>query len=372
MNRHVGNNGAVMSHRNNQNDLQRIRSRQSRDPLMKKLALLSAVFVSALPQVASSQEILGAMMKGVGQSAIDRAEKLIESAPDQLENFLSKSETGHIFASKTECLGHLQVAVNAGAITANILPFSRVSAFEDDRGPVGRFRILLNGEKVHVEMFCEGETLTTTSLDWHNDIAVPVASSPSTFDAAAGILLLMQMQEAFKQQEASKKQEVAKPETPGVFRSKPKKDGASQSSWERVKGTPYAKVRSTRGPKSQLYITCNVSHMTSPSVHFHLIFNDTLLKKGKKITLLTTTDKISVDTLISAVVAERKATNLNQVDAISLVSALAVNEVDQFLISVDTFSGPISVEFPMDGFAAAMEPVVEYCPVAASAMSVGQ
>ncbi|HDZ51574.1 hypothetical protein LCGC14_0111180 [marine sediment metagenome] len=69
---------------------------------------------------------------------------------------MQDTEAGRSYTSGAACLGELQVGINAGSILADMLPFSTVEAFEDGRGPVGRFRLMLNGEKSHFEISCDG------------------------------------------------------------------------------------------------------------------------------------------------------------------------------------------------------------------------
>jgi hypothetical protein len=92
------------------------------------------------------------------------------------------------------------VAVNAGSIIANILPFSSVDTFEDKRGPVAKFRVLLNGEKVHLEAFCDEEQMSAVPLSWGEGNPAPERVTQSSLDAVAGLLLLLQAQGAFEKE----------------------------------------------------------------------------------------------------------------------------------------------------------------------------
>lgn len=92
------------------------------------------------------------------------------------------------------------MAVNAGAVVANVLPFSSVQTFEDKRGPVAKFRVMLNGEKVHLEAFCDDEKMSAVPLPWGEGRSAPERVTQSSLDAVAGLLLLLQAQGAFEKE----------------------------------------------------------------------------------------------------------------------------------------------------------------------------
>lgn len=162
------------------------------------------VFFSAFtPDNVSGQDMLEAMIKGIGESAIERSEQVIQQGPDQLQEFLAKSKSGEPFGSAAECLGALQVAVGAAAISANLLPFSQVATKEDHRGPVGQFRILFNGTKVNVEMYCRQNVLTAIELPWEDVASKGEQVHRSTLDVVAGLLLLLKLQGAFDRENAN-------------------------------------------------------------------------------------------------------------------------------------------------------------------------
>ncbi len=166
------------------------------------------VFLAGLVAFAaptSAQDFGTALLLGLGQKAISEGQDLLDEAPSMMDNMLKSAEQGKTYASPQDCLGALQVAVNAGAVAANLLPFSSVQTFEDKRGPVGRFRVLVNGEKVHIEAFCREEQFSAAALPWGEGEETPVTVSQSSFDAAAGLLLLLQAQGAF----ADDKEDVA-------------------------------------------------------------------------------------------------------------------------------------------------------------------
>jgi hypothetical protein len=74
--------------------------------------------------------------------------------------------TQQAFTSEVECLAQLQSQIATGALLAIAMPFSSVSVLEGSNGPSARFRILLNGERLHVEAHCNNNALTTERLTW--------------------------------------------------------------------------------------------------------------------------------------------------------------------------------------------------------------
>lgn len=148
----------------------------------------------------AAQDFGSSLLLGIGNSAMENGKKMLESAPEKLEDFLKSSEQGQEFASNSACLGSLQVAINAGTVLANILSFSSVETFEDSRGPVGRFRMLINGEKLHVEAYCRESVMTASPLPWGSGNKVPRPVSQPTLDAAAGLFLLLHSQGAFNKE----------------------------------------------------------------------------------------------------------------------------------------------------------------------------
>lgn len=189
--------------------------------ILNSSASISILLAFATPL--SAQDFGTGMLFGLGKSALSEGKELLNEAPDRLEEFLQSAEQGQTFPSSKECLGALQVAVNAGAVVANVLPFSSVETFEDGRGPVAKFRVMLNGEKVHLEAFCDDEKMSAVPLSWGEGSPVPERVTQSSLDAVAGLLLLLQAQGAFEK-EAVKTAETqssgfADGNTPSVFRS---------------------------------------------------------------------------------------------------------------------------------------------------------
>lgn len=155
---------------------------------------MAIMALGLLPTAAMAQFSSGLVPRGLGESALERGEDMLEQAPDQLDEFLQNAKSGTVFETPEECLGTLQLAVNAAAVAANILPFSSVHTFEDERGPVALVRLMLNGDKVHFEAFCDGVTLSAIERPWGDGSPDPVPKSGSSLDAMLGMLLLGRMQ----------------------------------------------------------------------------------------------------------------------------------------------------------------------------------
>jgi len=157
------------------------------------LACATSLIVSA----AQAQNIYADIATGMAKQGLAEAEKLLEAAPGLLDETLKRGESGEEFETAQYCRGALQSAVNLGAAVSNIMPFSKVWTLEDGRGPVGRFRIMLNGEKIHADVYCEGSLLRSAQLPWGPGSSDPDAVHVTTFSAIAGATLNLKLQGAF-------------------------------------------------------------------------------------------------------------------------------------------------------------------------------
>lgn len=128
------------------------------------------------------------------------AERLLKNAPMLLDEMLERAKAGQEFDSAQYCWGALQSAVNLGAALSNIMPFSKVWTFEDDRGPVGRFRVMINGDKIHADVYCEDNVLRIDHLPWGIGSADPKEVRITAFSAIAGVALNLKLQGAFEGQ----------------------------------------------------------------------------------------------------------------------------------------------------------------------------
>ena len=182
-----------------------------------------------VPLGTMAQDLTGPLLfEGFGKSALERSEDIFESVPRQLDGFLKAGVAGTTYGTNEECLGMLQMIVNAAVLAANILPFSSVYTFEDERGPVARVRLMVNGEKSHGEAFCDGATLKVTEQPWGSGDTDPRPASGSSLDAALGMLLLGQMQGLFADDDtlaARTQVETAQPDVPEPTKTTVEKDG---------------------------------------------------------------------------------------------------------------------------------------------------
>ncbi|WP_176250998.1 hypothetical protein [Sulfitobacter sp. HGT1] len=178
---------------------------------MKILMPLAFAVVVSFP--VGAQDLGRSLLLGLGSSAMEKGGELIEGAPEKFDDFMKSTVEGREFSSNSACLGFLQVSINAGTVMANILSFSSVKIFEDSRGPVAQFRMLINGEKLHVEAFCSDSAMKAAILPWGSGSESPRKVSKSSLDAVAGLLLLLEAQGAFDR-EASSSEPIQSAETP--------------------------------------------------------------------------------------------------------------------------------------------------------------
>lgn len=162
--------------------------------------IISFALATTLALPTHAQDLGSALLSGVGNSAIRKGDTILKEAPNDFKDFMDSTDAGKDFVSEAACLGTLQAAINTGLILANILPFSSVETVEDDRGPAARFRIMMNGEKHHFDAYCEQSTLTSAKMPWGNGSDLPTRAPQSTFDAGAGLLLLLHAQGAFEKE----------------------------------------------------------------------------------------------------------------------------------------------------------------------------
>ena len=128
--------------------------------------------------------------------------KLIKESSSLVEDKLGQSQQLQAHASNKECLGGLQLLSMGAAVIANVMPFSSVHLKEGEVGPTGRYRLLLNGEKVHFTAFCDDASLRVEELDWEDmDIAGYTPFEQETFDAAIGAMILAYVQGIFDGEE---------------------------------------------------------------------------------------------------------------------------------------------------------------------------
>lgn len=158
-------------------------------------ATLTAFLGMGLPSAA--QDLGVGALALLGQGVVSQGVEILDDAQEKLNELLMSAERGEPFENEKACLTALQAAVNTGALLSNGFPFSSVHTFEDARGPVARFRLLIYGDKLHLDTYCDGSTLSGDVLPWGEGSSAPVLFSASSFDAAAGLFLALHAHGAF-------------------------------------------------------------------------------------------------------------------------------------------------------------------------------
>ena len=143
---------------------------------------------------AVAQNIYVDMATGIAQQGLAQANEVVALAPNQLRKSLDIAIEGHDFESEEFCLGNIQAVVNLGSVLSNMMPFSEVWTLEDERGPVGKLRVMLNGQRVHTEVFCDGATLKALELPWGVGDAVPHRFTNNSLSALLGVGLNFKLQ----------------------------------------------------------------------------------------------------------------------------------------------------------------------------------
>lgn len=151
----------------------------------------------ALSQEHSPFDILDFAGRG-----LDSGQKLIDDSPSLIQELFRTDPSGEPFSNRTECLGQLQSVTILAAGIANLMPFSQVWTFEGSHGPAARINLLLNGEKVSGEIYCEDRTIRILPWDELGINSAPVLFEPSTVDVVFGTLVLAQLQGTFDEEES--------------------------------------------------------------------------------------------------------------------------------------------------------------------------
>ena len=154
--------------------------------------LALTVFVAGSHAVA--QNVYVDMATGIAQQGLAQADELVALAPNQLRKSLDIAIEGHDFENEEFCLGNIQAVVNLASVLSNMMPFSEVWTLEDERGPVGKLRVMLNGQRVHTEVFCDGMTLKALELPWGVGDAVPQKFTKTSLSALLGVGLNFKLQ----------------------------------------------------------------------------------------------------------------------------------------------------------------------------------
>ena len=164
--------------------------------MFKKLTFIM-IILTTWGGAVSAQSIYADIASEMAKEGINQAEAKLNQLPDMLEEGLDIATSEREFESNEFCLGNVQALVNMGAITANIMPFTKVWTYEDNRGPVGKLRIMLNGKKIHIEVYCYGSILKSRELAWGNGSKVPQEISMTSLSALLGVGLNFELQGIF-------------------------------------------------------------------------------------------------------------------------------------------------------------------------------
>ena len=164
--------------------------------MFKKLTFIM-IMLTTWAGAVSAQSIYADIASEMAKEGINQAEAKLNQLPDMLEEGLDIATSEREFESNEFCLGNVQALVNMGAITANIMPFTKVWTYEDNRGPVGKLRIMLNGKKIHIEVYCAGSILKSRELPWGNGSKVPQEISMTSLSALLGVGLNFELQGIF-------------------------------------------------------------------------------------------------------------------------------------------------------------------------------
>ena len=164
--------------------------------MLKQLSIVS-MMLSALGATTSAQSIYADIASEMAREGINQAEAKLNQLPDMLRDGLDIATAEREFESNEFCLGNVQALVNMGAVASNIMPFTKVWTYEDDRGPVGKLRVMLNGEKIHIEVYCNKTVLKSKILPWGDGDKTLREVNMSSVSALLGVGLNFQLQGIF-------------------------------------------------------------------------------------------------------------------------------------------------------------------------------
>lgn len=170
--------------------------------MIKHCALVFSV-LGICGSPAQAQDLYQDLAIGAAKQGISQAEIILKQLPDILEGGLAIAQSGHEFESAKLCRGNVQAIVNVGAVLSNMMPFTKVWTYEDERGPVGKLRIMLNGQQIHTEVYCDDTTLWSSELPWGEGDSTPEEVDLTTLSAMLGAGLNLQLQGLFDKEELS-------------------------------------------------------------------------------------------------------------------------------------------------------------------------
>ncbi len=144
-----------------------------------------------------AQDLYRELAANLAKEGLAKADIVLDAVPSTLSKGLAIAKEGYEFDTNKYCLGNLQSIINLGAAVSNSMPFSQVWTFEDGRGPVGLLRIMLDGHKIHTEVFCDGKTLKAVELPWGGGSDTLQEFQSTSISSLLGIGLSLKMQGFF-------------------------------------------------------------------------------------------------------------------------------------------------------------------------------
>ena len=234
-----------------------------------------------------------------------------------------------------------------------MMPFSSVKTMEDDRGPVAKVRMMLSGEQLHLEIFCEGSTLKAIHLPWGEGERDPVEYHASTLDAALGALIIAQSQGAFADSLTSER-----PSDGGEQDNGQQPVDPALEPWTGSDRKLEAEVKAEGGNALEFECDSNFSGGYSLKA---TVRSGVLIRPDSSVLVRTVEDGSALDSEITSKVRERSVYLWEENESAMLLKALQLNEADTFFLVLNTFDGPVEQKFSMEGFAKAMEPLLAYC-----------
>lgn len=159
--------------------------------------LLGAAFTSlGISEAAAQSTGLGLPLE-LSSQALEVGLEAIDNVPNQLSEFLERASEGGKYRNEEECLSALQMTMNVATLASSLLPFSETWELEDERGLVGRVRMVINGDKIHLDAYCQGATLVGKPLPWGVGVGEPRQVVQTSLDAFLGGILLQELQGTF-------------------------------------------------------------------------------------------------------------------------------------------------------------------------------
>ena len=133
--------------------------------MFKKLTFIM-IILTTWGGAVSAQSIYADIASEMAKEGINQAEAKLNQLPDMLEEGLDIATSEREFESNEFCLGNVQALVNMGAITAKIMPFTKVWTYDNNRGHVGKLRIKTNRKRIKIEGYCSGSILKRLEVTW--------------------------------------------------------------------------------------------------------------------------------------------------------------------------------------------------------------